>query len=153
MDQKWTKNGSKTDQNEPKKDLLFFELDIATYPTFRPHFGLVLASFQQHFGLILTSFSVPIIPEFLYTIRHQNDRFTTPRTTPTTTTTSTPLTPFAFNDTLYDLDPEAPIDYMLSNDDNEDKEPPTVSSDEYIDYESMDERDMTPAQKYVKNFH
>ena len=53
--------------------------------------------------------AVPIIPEFLYQIRHQHDRFTTPKIT--TTTTTTPQTPFGFNETYYP-DPAAPLDFI-----------------------------------------
>ena len=56
-------------------------------------------------------FSVPIIPEFLYSIRHQHDHFTTPRIRITTTTTTTPQTPFGFNETFYG-DPAAPLDFI-----------------------------------------
>ena len=56
-------------------------------------------------------FSVPIIPEFLYSIRHQHDHFTTPRIRITTTITTTPQTPFGFNETNYG-DPAAPFDFI-----------------------------------------
>jgi hypothetical protein len=66
------------------------------------------------FGFIVIYFyffSVPIIPEFLYSIRHQHDHFTTPRIRITTTTTTTPQTPFGFNETNYG-DPAAPFDFI-----------------------------------------
>lgn len=92
--------------------------------------------------------AVPIIPEFLYTIRHQNDRFTTPPSARRTTTTTTTLqTPYGFNDTDY-MGPDAPLDYIISkNGEEEYDDPPTYSSDEYNDYESMEESELTPAQK------
>ena len=104
-------------------------------------FYCLLLIFKSDFNL----FSVPIIPEFLYAIRHQNDRFTTP---PPTTTTHKLQTPFGYNDTLYG-NPAAPIDFIIENenDDGED-DSPSYSSDEYNDYESMDEDKLTPAQKW-----
>ena len=73
---------------------------------------LFISLYNVHFINLLTNvsfFSVPIIPEFLYAIRHQHDRFTTPRITSTTTTTL--RTPFAFNETYYG-DPAAPFDFI-----------------------------------------
>ena len=49
--------------------------------------------------------TVPIIPEFLYTIRHQYDTTIAPPPTTTTTTTRAPQTPWGYNETYYDVDP------------------------------------------------
>jgi len=95
-------------------------------------------------NMLLTTV-VPIIPEFLYAIRHQHDRFTTPRITSTTTTTL--RTPFAFNETYYG-DPAAPFDFIGDgSDENNNEEPSYSSNDEYQDYGEMKEEDLTPAQK------
>lgn len=91
-------------------------------------------------NMLLTTV-VPIIPEFLYAIRHQNDRFTT--APPTTVRVTQPYTPFGYNDTLYP-NPAAPIDAMVNENDDE---TPSYSSDDYIDYESMDESELTPEQR------
>jgi len=96
-------------------------------------------------NMLLTTV-VPIIPEFLYAIRHQHDRFTTPRVTSSTTTTL--QTPFAFNETYYG-DPAAPFDFMGdgSDENNNNAEPSYSSNDEYQDYGEMKEEDLTPAQR------
>lgn len=94
-------------------------------------------------NMLLTTV-VPIIPEFLYAIRHQHDRFTTPRIT--TTTTTTPQTPFGFNETYYG-DPAAPFDFIGDGSDDNNNEPSYSSNDDYQDYGEMNENDLTPAQK------
>ena len=93
------------------------------------------------------SVAVPIIPEFLYAIRHQHDRFTTPRITSTTTTS--PQTPFGFNETYYG-DPAVLFDAMEENDNAPPPAPAASydsSSDDYQDYGEMDESELTPEQK------
>lgn len=46
------------------------------------------------------------------------------------------------------MGPDAPLDYIISkNGEEEYDDPPTYSSDEYNDYESMEESELTPAQK------
>ena len=64
--------------------------------------------------MTLNFFSVPIIPEFLYTIRHQNDKTTTTITTTTTTILTT-------NNFTYDADydPAAPIEELLDENDQD----------------------------------
>ena len=54
-----------------------------------------------------------------------------------------PYTPFGYNDTLYP-NPAAPIDSLVNENDDE---TPSYSSDDYIDYESMDESELTPEQR------
>merc|ERR1712051_405861 len=94
---------------------------------------------------MLLTIVVPIIPEFLYSIRHQHDHFTTPRHRITTTTTTTPQTPFGFNETNYG-DPAAPFDFIV--DESNDNIAPTYSSnDEYQDYGEIEESKLTPEQK------
>ena len=63
--------------------------------------------------LFKTIFSVPIIPEFLYTIRHQYD--TTISTTTTTTTTTTTFSTSTFNSTYEEttVDYDAPFDILV----------------------------------------
>ena len=90
------------------------------------------------------SVAVPIIPEFLYAIRHQHDRFTTPRITSTTTTS--PQTPFGFNETYYG-DPAVLFDSMEENDNSPPPASYESSSDDYQDYGEMDESELTPEQK------
>jgi len=92
---------------------------------------------------MLLTIVVPIIPEFLYQIRHQHDRFTTPKIT--TTTTTTPQTPFGFNETYYP-DPAAPLDFIGEESKDSDYTP-TYSSNEEVDYGDMDESKLTPEQK------
>jgi len=95
-------------------------------------------------NMLLTTV-VPIIPEFLYAIRHQHDRFTTPRITSTTTTT--PQTPFGFNESYYG-DPAAPFDFIGDgSDENNNEEPSYSSNNDYQDYGEMKEEDLTDAQK------
>ena len=107
----------------------------------------VIYQVYVRFYLPFCSLAVPIIPEFLYAIRHQHDRFTTPRITSTTTTS--PQTPFGFNETYYG-DPAVLFDSMEEND----NAPPapaasydSSSTDDYQDYGEMDESELTPEQK------
>jgi len=95
---------------------------------------------------MLLTIVVPIIPEFLYSIRHQHDHFTTPRIRiTTTTTTTTPQTPFGFNETFYG-DPAAPLDFIV-DESNDDIAPTYSSNDEYQDYGEIEESKLTPEQK------
>jgi DHA1 family solute carrier family 18 vesicular amine transporter 1/2 len=94
---------------------------------------------------MLLTIVVPIIPEFLYSIRHQHDHFTTPRHRITTTTTTTPQTPFGFNETNYG-DPAAPFDFIV-DESNDDIAPTYSSNDEYQDYGEIEESKLTPEQK------
>ena len=80
----------------------------------------VLPQDQENKWFLLST--VPIIPEFLYDVRHQYD--TTPMAPPTTTTTSTtPQTPFGYNDTYYDVDPAILFEGSSNNDEEEFKHP------------------------------
>ena len=99
--------------------------------------------------------SVPIIPEFLYNIRHRNDlttwtpplRSTTPRTT-TPTTTDT-VTPFGFNETYYDLDP-IPLDLIedeTSDNDNDQDQNDDDQVDYFDNYESKPGDKLTPRER------
>ena len=93
----------------------------------------VLPQDQENKWFLLST--VPIIPEFLYDVRHQYD--TTPMAPPTTTTTSTtPQTPFGYNDTYYDVDPAILFEGSSNNDE---EEPPTISSDG--DYDNPEDND------------
>merc|ERR1712051_1093314 len=94
---------------------------------------------------MLLTIVVPIIPEFLYSIRHQHDHFTTPRHRITTTTTTPPQTPFGFNETNYG-DPAAPFDFIV-DESNDDIAPTYSSNDEYQDYGEIEESKLTPEQK------
>ena len=88
--------------------------------------------------------TVPIIPEFLYDVRHQYD--TTPIPAPTTTTqTTTPRTPFGYNETYYDVDPAI----IFEGSSNNGEEPPTISSDG--DYDNPEDNDgLTPYERAEK---
>merc|ERR1711981_1373392 len=70
-------------------------------------------------NMLLTTV-VPIIPEYLYTIRHQYDKTTTTTTRITTTTTTISTIPPANATDAYDYDPAAPFDSWvgLSNQDD-----------------------------------
>eukprot|EP00093_Oithona_nana_P013395 13395.XXX_540865_544646_1 [CDS] Oithona nana genome sequencing. len=94
-------------------------------------------------NMLLTTV-VPIIPEFLYDVRHQYD--TTPIPAPTTTTqTTTPRTPFGYNETYYDVDPAI----IFEGSSNNDEEPPTISSDG--DYDNPEDNDgLTPYERAEK---
>ena len=98
-------------------------------------------------GLLLFFATVPIIPEFLYDVRHQYD--TTPMTPPTlrSTTTMTSLrTPFGYNETYYDVDPAIGLEYVAEESNNDsDNEPPTISDDDYDNPEDND--GLTPQQR------
>jgi len=89
-------------------------------------------------NMLLTTV-VPIIPEFLYTIRHQNDKTTTTITTTTTTILTT-------NNFTYDADydPAAPIEELLDENDQN-------SSNDYEEKMSQREKERLEEEKRRKH--